>query len=348
MPETPLRELHDALEARFTSFGGWTMPLQYQGVIAEHLAVRRSVGIFDISHLGRFEIRGPAATETLTSLLCNDITKSSPGCTQYTMALNDSGGVEDDIIVWRFDDDRYWVIPNGINYQEILDRFIATGADGVTVNPTRDNTVLLAIQGPNTVQMLEPLLGEMPKKSRCLETTFAGEPLRMAGTGYTGEEGIELAISIATGKRLFRSILEAGAVPCGLGARDTLRLEMGYLLWGRDISATITPLEAKLPWVVAWNHDFIGKSALQKQRTFGLRRELVTFRTDPHCIPRRGYALRSAKSSGIVTSGNFSPVLGSGIGMGYLAPPPSRNSLEMNLRGVWQAVSRVDPPFIER
>ena len=347
MPDTPLRSTHEELGARFTDFGGWTMPLSYEGVIAEHLAVRHAVGVFDVTHLGRFRLYGEGATTAVRRELCNDIAKVDTGRAQYTMALNDSGGVVDDIIVWRFGEDDYWIMPNGINFDELLDRF--RGRYGGVATPVREETVLLAVQGPESEAVVAKVLGDMPGRFRVMTGEFSGAPYWAAGTGYTGERGAEIAVPNENASALLDALLGAGAKPCGLGARDTLRLEMGYPLWGQDLTEETTPLEAGLGWVVDFNHDFRGRDAVLRQRANGVRRSLIGFRTEGRRPPRHGYGLRSGKASGTVTSGNFSPVLGVGIGMGYLEPPPGdEQSIELEVRGQWQRVTRVAPPFVKR
>ncbi len=347
MPRSPLHELHLRLNARFTDFGGWEMPVQYDGVLAEHAAVRENVGVFDVSHLGRFDVTGPGATELVRAQLCNDITDIEAGRAQYTMALDDRGGVVDDIIVWRYADDGHWVMPNGTNFDEILGRFAA--ANTATVTPIRADTVLAAVQGPESSGVVEAVVGEMPGRFRVIAGEFAGSWFRAGGTGYTGERGAEIAVPKESGEALFGAILEAGAVPCGLGARDTLRLEMGYPLWGQDIDETTTPLEAGLGWVVEWDHAFVGKEALRRQQADGLDKALVGFSTEGRLIPRHGHHLRAGEAVGTVTSGNFSPTLGHGIGMGYLSPPPpAETPIEVEIRGDWVSAARVDPPFIGR
>ena len=347
MPDTPLRPAHEALGARFTDFGGWSMPLQYQGVIAEHMAVRESVGVFDVTHLGRLRLTGVGATAAIRSELCNDIDKIKPGRAQYTMALNDEGGVVDDIIIWRFDENDYWVMPNGVNFDELLARF--TAAPGVDAVPVRSDTVLLAVQGPDSAEVLDQAIGIVPGRFRVATGEFADGPMWVAGTGYTGERGAEVAVPNSNGARLLAVLMDAGAVPAGLGSRDTLRLEMGYPLWGQDLDEETSPLEAGLGWVVDWDHDFVGREALLRQRDSGLQKALVSFRTADRRPPRHGYALRSGSSAGVVASGNFSPVLEVGIGMGFMSPPIAADAaLEMDVRGTWHPVQRVETPFLDR
>ncbi|MCP4307648.1 MAG: glycine cleavage system aminomethyltransferase GcvT [bacterium] len=347
MPDTPLRSDHEALGARFTDFGGWEMPLQYKGVIAEHMAVRQSVGVFDVTHLGRFRLTGVGATAAIRKELCNDIDKIKPGRAQYTMALNETGGVVDDIIIWRFAEDEYWVMPNGVNFDELLGRFAA--APGVEAAPVRSDTVLLAVQGPDSAEVLDNAIGIVPGRFRVATGEFADGPMWVSGTGYTGERGAEIAVPNENGSQLLASLLEVGAVPAGLGSRDTLRLEMGYPLWGQDLDEQTSPLEAGLSWVVDWDHEFVGRDALAAQRSAGLSKQLVAFRTADRRPPRHGYPLRSGDSVGEVASGNFSPVLEVGIGMGYVTPPIDNDAnLELEVRGNWQAVELVDPPFLDR
>jgi len=347
MPATPLRSAHEALGARFTDFGGWEMPLQYGGVIAEHMAVREGVGVFDVTHLGRFQLNGPGATAAIRREFCNDITNIEPGRAQYTMALNAAGGVVDDIIVWRFAEDDYWVMPNGVNFDDLLSRFEAV--PDTSLQAIQAGTVLLAVQGPDSPRVLEEVIGVTPGRFRVGAGTFRGGPMWFAGTGYTGEKGAEIAVPIENGTELFGALVAAGATPCGLGARDTLRLEMGYPLWGQDLDEDTTPLEAGWRWVVDWDHDFVGKSALLAEGDRGVKKRLVSFRAADRRPPRHGYELRSDASIGVVTSGNFSPVLGVGIGMGYLSPPMEPGApLKMDVRGKWVALEPVTLPFLDR
>jgi aminomethyltransferase len=347
--ESPLYDLHAELGARFTDFGGWTMPVQYEGVIAEHHTVRDSAGVFDVSHLGRFLVEGRGATELVRAQLCNDILKVEPGRAQYSMALNEQGGVVDDVIVWRLGDDRYWVMPNGTNFDDILGRFTDGAPSESAVRPLRDETALLAVQGPNAGSVVESVVGTMPGRFRIIESRYRDEWSIAAGTGYTGERGAEIAVPADRGALLMKDLIHAGAVPCGLGARDTLRLEMGYPLWGQDLDEQITPLEAGLAWVVAWDHDFVGREALVEQRDTGVSTCQIAISTIGRTIPRPGCAVRSGTSTGVVTSGNYSPTAGHGIALAYVSPPiQGDDSIEVEIRGTWRPAQIEKLPFIPR
>ncbi|NOY54859.1 MAG: glycine cleavage system aminomethyltransferase GcvT [Actinobacteria bacterium] len=347
MPRSPLHTEHVRLGARFVDFAGWEMPVRYESVLSEHQAVRETAGVFDVSHLGRFLVEGSGSTELLRSLLCNDIADVEPGAAQYTMSLNEEGGVLDDIIVWRWSDERYWVIPNGANDDGIRARFHAAAPSGVTIESIRDDTAMVALQGPDSPWVFNAVFGLVPERFRVTTGDFRGTPVQIAGTGYTGERGGEIAITREAGVAMFGALLDAGATPCGLGARDTLRLEMGYPLWGQDLDETITPLEAGLRWVVAWEHEFVGKAALRRQVEQGLTKCRVAFVMDGRQIARHGYPMRAGASSGTVTSGNFSPVLGRGIGLGYLTPPPEPDApIEVQIRGEWVSAHQSKLPFI--
>ncbi len=343
---SPLHELHAALGARFVDFGGWEMPVQYEGVLAEHTAVREAAGVFDVSHLGRFQFAGPGATEVLRRQLCNDVARIDPGRAQYTMALNERGGVVDDIIVLRQDTDDYWVLPNGANFDEVVARF--DGLDGIPARARRADSVMLAVQGPGAPDVLAEVLDDVPGRFRTVQTRFGDHDVVASGTGYTGERGAELIASLDAGPELLQALLDAGATACGLGARDTLRLEMGYPLWGQDLDEDTTPLEAGLEWVVDWDHDFVGKAALERQRDEGLPKQLVGFVTEGRRFARHGYPARAGGSTGEVASGNFSPTLGHGIGLAFLSPPPPDVPIEVEIRGAWIPAERRDPPFLER
>ncbi len=358
MPASPLDHIHRELGARFVDFGGWSMPVQYEGVLAEHQAVRSSTGVFDVSHLGRVQVSGPGATELLGSIFCNNIRKAGPGGAQYTMLLTPRGGVVDDIIVWRLGEEDYIVMPNGVNVDDVEGVLKAAAPPDVDIVSRREDTALLAVQGPGAPDLIEAVVGWKPKRFGVAQASFGGEPLSVAGTGYTGEPGGELMVSQAVAGDCLRGLLDAGAIPCGLGSRDTLRLEMGYPLWGQDLDEDTSPLEAGLEWVVDWDHDFIGRKSLLRQKSKGVAKTQVGFVMKGRQIPRAGYALRAGPSTGAVTSGNFSPVLDVGIGLGYLAPPPvfhrfsraegdPEPALEVEIRGEWLPVTLKSPPFIK-
>lgn len=348
MPTSPLHATHDAAGARFTDFGGWTMPVQYEGVLAEHGAVRGRAGVFDVSHLGRFEVEGHGATALLGSQLCNDVGRVAPWRAQYTMALNDQGGVEDDIIVWHLDEGRFWVMPNGTTSERIIARIGSAAPSGVSIKDVRPDTALLAIQGPQAPAVIETVLGVTPGRFRVVEATFSDHLVIAAGTGYTGEPGGELCIPVEGAAELWDAVVAAGATPAGLGARDTLRLEMGYPLWGQDLGPDTSPLEAGLGWVVAWDHEFVGREALEAQDG-SLEKQLVAFATEGRAIPRIGYNVAAGPSQGTVTSGNFSPSLQHGIGLAYLSPPPDEDAqLTVTIRGDAVEATRVTLPFLDR
>jgi aminomethyltransferase len=348
MSTSPLHSAHEDSGTRFTDFGGWTMPVQHESVLNEHEAVRTNVGVFDVSHLGRFEVSGENAVDLLRSQLCNDISKIGPGRAQYTMALNEHGGIEDDIIVWWLEEERFWVMPNGTNFDGIVDRFKAGAGPAVTFDDVRKRTALVAVQGVNALGVIEDVLGFVPGRFRVATGDFAGHEAIAAGTGYTGESGAEICVPIATAHDLWHALVRAGATPAALGARDTLRLEMGYPLWGQDLHEDVTPLEAGLGWVVDWDHEFVGKEALEAIKD-DLPSRLVAFVTEGRAIPRQGYAVTTTTGSGTVTSGNFSPTLGHGIGMAYVRPPPGPDdTMTVTIRNEEVGAKIVSLPFIDR
>ncbi len=337
---SPLHELHRRLGARFTRFAGWEMPLHYGSVLAEHRAVRRSAGWFDVSHLGRFRWRGRGADAALRRLTCGRIPE--PGRARYTMVLNERGGVVDDMIVWCLDTDDYLVQPNAANHERVMAMLTAEAptADHLDL---RGDTVCLAVQGPDAPAVLERILGWAPRRFR----TWVGQEGRIlaAGTGYTGEAGGEIVCGRSDGQRIAAELVEAGVQPCGLGARDTLRLEAGLPLWGSELDEDTTPLEAGLEFVVDFDREFRGRDALLEQRRNGVGKKLVGFVTAGRTIPRAGNRLRADGSEGWVTSGNFSPMLERGIGLGYLRPPTD-SPIELETRGRWVPVERTEPPFV--
>ena len=343
---SPLHSTSEKLGARFVDFGGWEMPLQYQSVLAEHGAVRAAAGWFDVSHLGRFSWKGPGASSALNRLLSNDITLIDPGRTQYTLCLNDDGGIVDDLLVWQWDKDSYWVLPNAATHDQVMKRF-AEAFPGIAMEDLRPGTAMVAVQGPAAPAALEETLGIAPKRFRTYRSPFDSARVHLAGTGYTGERGGEIVTDPETAVQLVGRLGALGVKPAGLGARDTLRLEAGLLLAGQDFDPSVNPIEAGLDFAVSWDHDFVGRGALEIVRAGVPDRKLVAFTLEGRRIPRHGYALRAEGSSGAVTSGNYSPVLECGIGLGYLSPPGSEN-LEVEIRGKWESAQLAQLPFLPR
>jgi aminomethyltransferase len=345
MNRSPLHEVNASLGARFVDFGGWEMPVQYDSVLTEHRAVRDSAGFFDVTHLGRFELSGSGALAAVRNLLCNDIQRVEPGKCQYSMILNDRGGVIDDLIVWWWDDELFWVLPNAANHQRVMAKFAEQPQ--CVVADLQGSTVMLAVQGPTARDALTNVLGVAPGRFCNLQTRWADSLVSMAGTGYTGEAGAEVCVKSEVSIRLVEALVAEGVIPCGLGARDTLRLEAGLPLWGEDLDETTTPLEAGLKFAVSLDHDFTGRERLVSQSANGVDRRLAGFVLDERGIPRHGYDVRTGTGSvGSVTSGNISPMLEYGIGMAYLAPPSEiGDTVEVNIRNRWVRGRLTKPPF---
>ncbi|HEX2404335.1 MAG TPA: glycine cleavage system aminomethyltransferase GcvT, partial [Acidimicrobiia bacterium] len=344
MNRSPLHDLHQQLGARFVDFGGWEMPVQYGSVLAEHRAVRASAGWFDVTHLGRFELTGTGAEQALLRLLSNDITKIAPGRTQYTLMLDDRGGIVDDLVIWCWGPDRYWVFPNAANHHRVMAAF--SSELGCEVRDLQTVTVLIAIQGPQAPSVIEELFGEAPRRFHTASHVWESGEVRLAGTGYTGERGGEVSTDPDTGRHLADRLVSLAVVPCGLASRDTLRLEAGLPLWGSDIDESTTPLEAGLDFAVDMGHDFRGRPALEAQMRDGPSRRLIGFVLDDKGIPRHGHKVRTPRGAGEVTSGNLSPLLDTGIGLAYLSPPTESEAaeIEVQIRERWVKGHIVEPP----
>ena len=345
MMRSPLHDFHARHGARFVDFGDWEMPVQYQSVLAEHRSVRSGAGVFDVSHLGRFALRGSGALGAIDRLLCNDIRKIGPGRTQYTLMLNEEGGIIDDLIVWWWDENDFWVLPNAANHDRVMGVFAAQAECETT--DLRDSSVLLAVQGPEAPAAFEDVIGVAPARFRTSSAGYDGGVVSMAGTGYTGERGGEICTDPETASGLIESLVESGVALCGLGARDTLRLEAGLPLWGEDIDESTTPIEAGLDFAVGMGHDFIGRHGLEARHGSGVAgRRLIGFILEDRGIPRHGHTLRSGDSVGVVTSGNISPILQTGIGLGYLEPPADvGDPVEVEIRGRPVTGRIASPPF---
>ena len=345
---SPLDAAHRALGARMVPFGGWEMPLAYpQGTLAEHMACRRDAVAFDVSHLGTVRVAGPGARDRLQGALTNDLGKVAPGRAQYTHLLDDAdGSVLDDIIVWWVGEDRFDVMPNASNTARVR---AALGGDDVTAE-----RAVIAVQGPQARVKLAAVAPDAAAVGRFRVTSFTwqGQPAVSAGTGYTGEDGVECALPAVVASSFWESVLAAGVVPAGLGARDTLRLEAALPLHGLELGPGITPLQAYLEWVVSWSKPggFRGRDALERERSAGVPRRLSGLATADRRPPRAAApVLAGGQWVGEVTSGNFSPVLGHGIALALLAPDVAEGAaVEMELRG-HRVPARVVPlPFVEK
>lgn len=346
MKRSPLDAVHRELGAKMVPFGGWEMPLEYSGTIDEHLACRNDSVVFDVSHLGTMRVSGPQAFTALQGSLSNDLGKVAPGRAQYTHLLDDAdGSVLDDIIVWWHpdDDQTFDVMPNASNTDRVVD---AIGGTDVT-----DQRVVLAVQGPEAKQRVARIWPEAGAvgRFRVLRSDWNGASCLVAGTGYTGEAGLEIAVPADAAVDLWRSITDAGVRPAGLGARDTLRLEAGLPLHGNELGPGITPLQAGLGWVVGWDKPtFRGKSALEAERERGVSRTLVGITTEGRRPPRTACAVLVGDDVvGAVTSGNYSPVLEHGIAMAFVRPEIEVGAdVEIDVRGTRLAGGVVEMPFV--
>lgn len=343
MSRSPLNDFNLAHGARLVDFGGWQMPIQYDSVLGEHRAVRESVGFFDVSHLGRFELKGEGSSAAADRLLCNRLGRIEPGKAQYTMMLNESGGVIDDIIVWWWEPDHFWIMPNAANQPRVMSAFASEPDCEVT--DLQMDSAMLAIQGPESLGVFDELFGEGPGRFRTKRVQWHDSDVAMAGTGYTGERGGELVTDPATAVELAQALLDLGVRPCGLGARDTLRLEAGFPLWGQDLDEDVTPIEADLGFAVDLDHDFVGRPVIEHQLAGGVAKKLVGFVLEDRGVPRHGHAARSGTSTGKVTSGNMSPMLQKGIGLAYLSPAVSSGKIEVEIRESWVSGSIKEAPL---
>lgn len=345
---SPLDAEHRSLGAKMVPFGGWEMPLAYaDGTLAEHRACRESAVAFDVSHLGTVRLpTGDESFESLQRALTNDLRRISPGRAQYTHLLDEAdGSVLDDIIVWWRDDGVFDVMPNASNTERVVG---AIGGTDVT-----SERAIVAVQGPEARVRLKDVVAPADTLSRFHVTPFEWEGAEcwVAATGYTGEDGVECAVPVDVAASFWRAVLDAGIPPAGLGARDTLRLEAGLPLHGHELGPGITPLQAGLGWVVGWDKaDFRGRAALEAERARGITRRLRGLVVDGRQPPREGYAVRrDGRDVGAVTSGNFSPVLGTGIAMAFLAADVDVGTeVEVDLRGRPAPARVVKLPFIER
>jgi aminomethyltransferase len=348
LKRTPLHGRHVAAGARLVPFAGWEMPVQYSGIRAEHMAVREHAGIFDVSHMGQVETAGPGAEALLQRLLSNDVTKLAEGGAQYSVLCNPDGGVLDDLFSYRLAPDRFLTVTNAANHTRDLDWFRehAQGA-GVTVSDRIADFAMLAIQGPAARGVVAALAdGELPKRFKTRTLTVAGAPgVLVCGTGYTGEDGVELLVDPGHATMIWDALAEQGVVPVGLGARDTLRLEACFHLYGNDLSEDRNPIEAGLGWCCKEDTDFIGAAPIRSARDEGTAERLVPFAITGPGIARQG---NPVVGGGVVTSGTLSPVLGQGIGLAYL--PAERTepgtAFEIDVRGKRRSAEVRTKPLI--
>ena len=341
---TPLHDRHVALGARMVPFAGWDMPVQYEGVIQEHRAVREDAGAFDVSHMGEVEVEGPRARELLQSLLSNDLDRIEPGGAQYTLLTTGDGGIVDDLIVYRLAEHSYLLVVNAANRDADYAWLKEREVPGSDVRDVSDEYGLVAVQGPN---VLEKLGLDRAPAFTFAEGEVAGITCMVNRTGYTGEEGVELLVMADETGALWDGVLDRGVTPCGLGARDSLRLEVCYPLHGNDIDPGTDAISAGLGWVCALDKDFTGAGELRRIKEAGPERRLAAFVMEERAIPRQGMPILEG---GEVTSGTHSPMLDQGIGMGYvpaaLAAPGAE--LTIDVRGRRRHARTVEKPIYRR
>lgn len=354
---SPLHERLVAAGAKFADFGGWSMPLEYAGagVLAEHQAVRQAAGLFDVSHLGKATVSGSGAANWVNRCLTADLTRIVPGQAQYTLLCNPDGGVVDDLIAYLHSPDEVFLVPNAANCAPVVAALGSGAPAGITVTDRHGDFVVLAVQGPRADDVLRSAglpAGHAYMSFRLVQ--HGGVPVTVCRTGYTGERGYELIAPVAAAEGLWDRLLQAGQSyglqPAGLGARDTLRTEMGYPLHGHELSSEITPVQARLGWAVGWDKEaFVGDRALRAERAAGPRRLLRGLRASGRGIPRPGMAVLSAAGApvGVVTSGTFSPTLKTGIALALLAASVTdASTVAVDIRGRFEPFVVTKPPFV--
>jgi aminomethyltransferase len=347
---TPLFERHQAAGAKLVDFAGWEMPVQYQGVREEHMAVRQACGIFDVSHMGEIETSGPGALALLQRLLSNDVAKLATEGAQYSVLCREDGGVLDDLFTYRIDVDRYLTITNASNHERDLAWFNTHAADvpDVQVSDGIDDWAMLAVQGPLAREIVQAISDSpLPARMSAATRRLAGAEVLVCGTGYTGEDGVELLCSPGDAPLLWDEIVRRGAVPAGLGARDTLRLEVCFHLYGNDLSVDRGPIEAGLGWCCKEDTHFIGAEAVRAVRERGPAERLVAFEIDGPGIARHGNPI---VGGGEVTSGTLSPCLETGIGLAYVPSERAATGtrLEIDVRGKMRPAVVKDKPLYRK
>jgi len=354
--QTPLYVLLSSQKgAKFVPFSGWSMPIQFTGILQEHQAVRESVGLFDISHMGKFILRGKEVITELEKLVPSDLSRLEKGQAQYTVLLNEEAGIIDDLIIYYQTPEEVFLIVNAGTLEKdkqwLLNHLTSTSLEDLS-----PEKVLLALQGPKSLEYLQPYLEESLGHLKAfghIKTSIKGETAFIARTGYTGEDGFEIMVSPAIGEYLWQELTAAGVTSCGLGARDTLRLEAAMCLYGQDMDETINPLEAGLGWLVHLDRkgEFIGRSVLEAQKAQGVSRRLVALEMTERNIARHGYSVISqGEKVGEITSGTYSPTLSKPIALAYVPTPLSTvgQSLSVEIRGKLQPAKVVKKPFYRR
>ena len=344
LKRTPLYARHVELGARMVPFAGWEMPVQYEGVIPEHRAVRTDCGAFDVSHMGELHVDGPTAPAFLQEMLSNDVDRIGDGEAQYTLLTNEEGGIVDDLIVYRFAPGQYLLVVNASNRAAVHDWLKEREPRGCEVRDTSDDYGLVAVQGPRSLERLE--LPDQPAFTHEMRE-LDGIEVMIGRTGYTGEKGVELCCATEDATDLWEAVLAHGAVPCGLGARDTLRLEVCYPLHGNDITQETDAISAGLGWACALGKEFTGVGTLRRIREEGPARRLVAFVMAEKAIPRQGMPI---EGGGEVTSGTHSPMLDRGIGMGYVPSASSQpwSELVIDVRGKPRRARVVEKPIYRK
>ncbi|MBF6597853.1 MAG: glycine cleavage system aminomethyltransferase GcvT [Fermentimonas sp.] len=359
MKQTPFTELHISLDAKMHEFAGYNMPIEYTGIIEEHQTVVNGVGVFDVSHMGEFWVKGPKALEYLQKITSNDVTKLQLGKAQYTCFLNENGGIVDDFILYYYESEKYLLVVNAANIDKDWQWCKKWNTEGAILENASDNMAQLAVQGPKAVETLQKLtkvdLSTIPSYE-FVTGQFAGvDNVIISHTGYTGAGGFELYFYPSEGLKIWEAVFEAGEEfgikPIGLGARDTLRLEMGYCLYGHELDDVTTPLEAGLGWITkfAENKPFIGRDVLEKLKSEGVSKKLCCFELIDRGIPRQGYEIVNLNNEviGKVTSGTMSPMLKKGIGMGYIKTEYAKqgNEIAIKIRNKSLKAEIVKAPF---
>lgn len=359
MKTTPFTDKHIALGAKMHEFAGYNMPIEYTGIIEEHLTVCNAVGVFDVSHMGEFWVKGPNALAFLQKVTSNNVAALEPGKVQYTCFPNEKGGIVDDLLVYQFEPEKYLLVVNAANIEKDWNWCVSHNTEGAELENSSDRMAQLAVQGPKGILALQKLtdinLSDIPYYTFKVGE-FAGEKnVIISNTGYTGAGGFELYFYPDAADKIWKAVFEAGEEfgikPVGLGARDTLRLEMGFCLYGNDLDDTTSPIEAGLGWITKFveGKNFTNRPMLEKQKAEGTVRKLVGFEMQDRGIPRHGYDLVNAEGVkiGVVTSGTMSPVRKIGIGMGYVKPEYSKLGTEIyiDMRGRKLKAVVVRPPF---